>query len=238
VKYKKKIVLLGFFGILMGFRLIQSVSASELQVHVVDINNQPLYGISFYLKPLSGTNQIRSNTKIDGVCTFKNLENIRYNLRFQGSIVNDYYDYDASIDIVEGENQHQVKLRKLCSLALIIKYEDGTPADDIRVEFQGKSGCYEQSVWGDSTTDKNGVVTSSRLPEDQYTIIIKNMSGTEITRYTENVVRDVTNQFTYSIKKSGSNASSTSSAIPSFSVFSLVIGLTAYLMNFNRRNEG
>lgn len=78
-------------------------------------------------------------------------------------------------------------------------------------------------------TDFDGMISyPGGVPEDQYTIVIRNKKEKEVARYTETITSSKINRITYTIEKP--------SAIPSYPLLSVASGLTYWLISKRRRD--
>ncbi len=197
----------------------QSASAAALELQVVDVENKPIYDLVLEMSPEGSDIVLTTSTNQDGVCVFRNLETKTHKLVLQ-SFQQDYSYYETFIDITEGTNLYNLTVWKRAGLNIMIEYADGEPANDVRVVLQGTSDAYNKwSIIGQRADSSGEVSYPIGVPEDQYTVIITTLNGKEISRYTENIFSDNTNQFRYTVQEI--------SEIPSFPLLSVVGGLIA-----------
>jgi hypothetical protein len=226
INHQKK-YLLCFLGLLICYVFtVQIVAATSLDVQVVDVYDNPVKNLPIILRQEDSDIELPIETDIDGKCTFSSLENKVYVLILQG-FEHDYYRVEAPIEITDEDNFYKLVVREKAGLTIQIRYEDGSPAENIRVTLEGDSGTYEELLKAGQRSDYDGRITYPfGVPEDRYTVIIKNTGGKEIARHTESITSDLANHLTYNIEKT--------SPIPSYPLLSVVGGLGYWLINRRR----
>lgn len=222
--HQKKSFLIGLIGfIICWLFMVQIVSAASLEVQVVDIDDTPVTDLPIILSHMVSDIELHSNTNSQGKSTFGSLENQAYVLILKG-FEHSYYKAEEEIEINEGINHFKLVVREKASLRIQVFYEDGLPAENVRVILRSDSGTYKQLFKSGQRTDYDGIIMYPYgVPEDNYTIIIMDKAGNEIARHTESISADIVNYLTYNIEKS--------STIPSYPLLSIIGGLGYWLVN-------
>ena len=225
----QKNMLLCFLGLLICYVFtVQIVAATSLDVHVVDVDNQPVNNLVVFLSPQDSEMELSILTNGDGKCTFEGLENKVYEVILQ-PFDHDYYPIEDPIQILEGINTYDLVVRRKAGLTIQIQYEDGSPADSTRVALEGDSGTYKEVVAVGRMTNLEGKITYPEgVPEDDYTIIIRNKEEKELARHTQTITSSQKNRLKYTIEKP--------STIPSYPLLSVAGGI-AYWISRRKQNK-
>lgn len=228
-KHQKKTFLICFIGFLIGWLfIVQLVSAASLEVQVVDVDDTPVTDLPIILSHMESDIELHSNTNSQGKSNFASLENKAYALILKG-FEHSYYKAEENVEITDETNQFKLVVREKASLKIQLRYEDGLPAENVRVILNSDSGTYKQLFKSGQRTDYDGIIMYPYgVPEDYYTIIIMDKTGNEIARYTESISADILNHLTYYVEKP--------SPIPSYPLLSVVCGLGYWFIN-RRQNH-
>ncbi len=220
----KKTFLIGFIGVLIFWLFtVQLISAASLKVQVVDVDDTPVTDLPMILSLIDSDIELHSNTNSQGECTFSSLENKVYALILQG-FEHNYYKAEEDLEIFDEINHYKLVVREKASFRIQIFYDDGLPAENIRVILRSDSGAYKQLFESGQRTDYDGIIMYPYgVPEDNYTVIIMDKTGTEIARHTESISSDIVNHIIYNVEKP--------STIPSYPLLSVVSGLVYWFIN-------
>jgi len=217
-------MLICILGLLMVCTTTKSASAAVLEIQAVDVENKPIYDLVFEMSPEGSDIVLSTSTNLEGVCNFRNLETRSYKLVLN-SFQQDYSKFEDLINITEGDNIYELTGRKKAGLSIMLEYDDGSPADDVRVVLEGTSDAYKKMVLSGQRADSSGEVSFPYgVPEDKYTVILTTLSGEELSRYTENIFSDSSNHLSYTVQEI--------SGIPGVPLLSVVGGLLAITGHF------
>jgi hypothetical protein len=110
--------LLCFLGLLICCLFtVQLASASSLDVHVVDVDNQPVNNLAVFLIPQDSDIKLSILIIGEGKCTFEGLENKVYDVILQ-PFDHDYYPIADPIEIVDDKNIYNLVVRRKAGLTI------------------------------------------------------------------------------------------------------------------------